>query len=95
MGGVGLIGALLSEQPLNRWSQIHLVLWDVPDEFEQWSFLETVPKDIPVKLTEAVWALPGDWQEIAERMEILAGSGKPHGPRPQERMVFHWIDTDG
>ena len=95
VGGVGLIGALLSTQPLNRWSQIHLVLWDVPDEFNQWSVIETMPQDIPLKLTEAVWALPGDWQEIAERMETLAGSGKPHGPRPQERMVFHWTDTDG
>ena len=95
VGGVGLIGSLLSEHPLNRWSQIHLVLWDVPNEFKKWAFMETVPEDIPVKLTEAVWALPGDWQEIAERMETLAGRGKPHGPRPQERMVFHWLNTDG
>ena len=92
IGGVGLIGALLNERPLNRWSQIHWVLWDVPDEFEKWSFMETLPEDIPVKLTEAVWALPGDWQEITGQMEILAGSGKPHGPRPPERMVFHWLD---
>ena len=95
VGGVGLIGSLLSDQPLNRWSEIHLVLWDVPDEFKKWSFAETLPEDIPVEITEAVWALPGDWQEIAERMETLAGSGKPHGPRPQERMVFHWLDADG
>ena len=95
IGGIGLIGALLSDQPLNRWSQIHLVLWDVPDEFKKWSFMETVPEDIPVEQTEAVWALPGDWQEIDERMKTLAGSGQPHGPRPQERMVFHWLDTDG
>lgn len=94
VGGVGLIGSLLRDQPLNRWSQIHLMLWDVPDNFKKWAFMETVPEDIPVELTEAVWALPGDWQEIAERMETLTGSGKPHGPRPQERMVFHWLDTD-
>lgn len=95
VGGVGLIGSLLSDQPLNRWSEIHLVLWDVPNEFKKWAFMKTVPEDTPVELTEAVWTLPGDWQEIAERMEILAGNGKPHGPRPQERMVFHWLDTGG
>ena len=95
VGGVGLIGSLLSDQPLNQWSQIHLVLWDVPDNFKKWAFMETVPEDIPVELTEAVWALPGDWQEIAERMETLAGSRKPHGPRPQERMAFHWLNADG
>ncbi|MEM8502230.1 MAG: Uma2 family endonuclease [Cyanobacteria bacterium P01_D01_bin.1] len=94
VGGVGVIGALLSEQPLNRWSQIHLVLWDIPDEFKKWSFMQTLPDDIPVELTEAVWALPGEWQEIADRMEVLAGTGKPHGPRPQERMVFHWIESE-
>lgn len=95
VGRVGLIGSLLSDQLLGRWFQVHLVLWDVPNEFKKWSFAETLPEDIPVELTEAVWALPGDWQEISERMETLAGSGKPHGPKPQERMVFHWLNTDG
>lgn len=94
VGGVGLIGALARQKPLNRWSQIHLVLWDVPDEFKKWAFMQTLPENIPVEMTEAVWALPGDWQEIAERIEVLAGEGEPHGPRPQERMVFHWLDSD-
>ena len=93
VGGVGIIGSLLRDPPLNRWSQIHLVLWDVPDEFKKCAFMETVLEDIPVELTEAVWALPGDWQEIAERMKTLSGSGKPHGPRPQERMRLHWIES--
>lgn len=92
VGGVGVIGALTNQQPLNRWSQLHLVLWDVPDEFKKWSFTETLPDDIPIELTEAVWALPGDWQEIEEKLEVLAGNGKPHGPRPRERMVFHWLE---
>ena len=95
VGGVGVIGALVSDEPLHRWSQIHLVLWDVPDDFKLWPFMHTLPEDIPVELTQAVWALPGDWQEIAERLEVLAGIGKPHGPRPKERMVFHWLDADG
>lgn len=93
VGGVGLIGSLLRGQTLNRWSQIRLVLWDVPDEFNIWAFTETVSEDIPVELIEAVWALPGAWEEIAGKMETLAGSRKPHGPRPQERTVFHWLST--
>ena len=93
VGGVGIIGDLVSDQPLSRWSRIHLIMWDVPDNFKQWSFTKTLPTDIPVELTEAVWALPGDWQKVTEQMKPLAGSGKPHGPRPQERMVFHWLKT--
>ena len=94
VGGVGVIGALVDDKPLNRWSQIHLVLWDVPDGFREWSIARSLPDEIPIELIQAVWALPGDWQEIAERMKVLAGDGQPHGPRPQERMVFRWINTD-
>ena len=94
VGGVGVIGALVDDRPLNRWSQVHLVLWDVPEVFKAWSIAQLLPDEIPVELTEAVWATPGDWQEITERMEVLAGDGQPHGPRPQERMVFHWLDSD-
>lgn len=93
-GGVGVIGAPLNEQPLNRWAQIHLVLRDVPNEVKEWSFMQTLPDNIPVELTEAVCALPGDWQEIAERMKVIAGSGKLHGPMPQEHMVFHWFGSE-
>ena len=52
-------------------------------------------EDIPMELTEAVWALPGDWQETTGKMYTLAGNGKSYGPRPQERMGFHLLDTDG
>ena len=57
--------------------------------------METVLEDIPMELTEAVWALPGDWQETTGKMYTLAGNGKSYGPRPQERMGFHLLDTDG
>ncbi|MEL6353545.1 MAG: Uma2 family endonuclease [Cyanobacteria bacterium J06627_28] len=94
VGGVGVIGALVNEQPINRWSEIRLVLWNVPDDFKGWSFTQTLSADMPVELIEAVWASPGDWIEIADQLEILAGEGKPRGPRPQERMTFRWLETD-
>ena len=95
VGGVGVIDALVDDRPLNRWSQVHLVLWGVPEEFKAWSIAQLLPDEIPVELTQAVWATPGDWQEITDRMEVLAGDGQPHGPRPQERMAFYWLDSDG
>ena len=95
VGGVGIIGALTSDTPLNRWSQVQLVLWNVPDEFKAWSISQSLPSEVPIELTEAVWATPGEWQEIVERMEVLAGSGQPHGPRPQERTTFHWLESIG
>lgn len=93
VGGIGVIGSLIGDQPLNRWSEIHLVLWDTPEEFKKWRIFEILPDNLPVKLTEAVWALPEDWQEISQRMQILEGTWGAYGPRPRERMIFHWKET--
>lgn len=93
VGGIGLIGSLIGDQPFNKWSEIHLVLWDTPKEFKTWRFFEILPDNLPVKLTEAVRALPGDWQEISQRMQILEGTWGAYGPRPQERMIFRWKET--
>ncbi|MEL6381961.1 MAG: hypothetical protein AAFQ89_05720 [Cyanobacteria bacterium J06626_18] len=90
IGGVGIIGSLVKDMPLNRWSQIHLVLWDVPQGAKIWQSWQIMPNDPPMNLTEAAWALPGEWQEIAERMQVPEGKGKPYGPRPQERWAFRW-----
>jgi hypothetical protein len=38
-------------------------------------------------------ALPGEWEEISQRMQVLEGEWQPCGPRPQERMVFHWKEA--
>lgn len=94
VGGIGVIGSLLNDQPLNTWSKIQLILWDVPEGFRKWQVWQTLPDSPPVELTEAVWALPGDRPEISQRMQILEGTQKPHGPRPQERMKFHWVEPD-
>ncbi len=50
--------------------------------------MQTLPDDIPIHLTKAVWALPGTWQEISEQMQVLEGQWESYGPRPQERMTF-------
>ncbi|MEL6137232.1 MAG: hypothetical protein AAFR42_07470 [Cyanobacteria bacterium J06628_6] len=80
--------------PLNRWSQIQLVVWDVPEGFNLWQFWQTLPQDLPFELTEVMRALPGEWQEIAERIQVLEGEWSGYGPRPQERMTLQWMDSD-
>ena len=40
------------------------------------------------ELTEAIRALPGEWQEISERMQVLEGEWSGYGPQPRERMAF-------
>ncbi|WP_031292189.1 Uma2 family endonuclease [Leptolyngbya sp. Heron Island J] len=94
VGGVGVIGALVEDRPLNRWSQIHLVIWDVPEDFNLWQFWQTLPQELPFELTEAVRALPGEWQEISGQMQVLEGDWHGYGPRPQERMTFRWIEPN-
>lgn len=94
VGGVGVIGSLVEDTPLNRWSQIHLVVWDVPDDFNVWQFRQTLPQELPIELTEAVRALPGEWQEISERMQVLEGDWRRYSPRPRERMAFQWVEPD-
>ncbi|PZO47433.1 MAG: hypothetical protein DCF15_19055 [Phormidesmis priestleyi] len=94
VGGVGVIGSLVSDQPLNQWSQIDLILWDVPKSFNTWRIFQSLPDDIPFELTEVARVLPGNWEEISQRMQVLEGTWGDHEPRPQKRMVFHWLDAD-
>ena len=37
IGGAGVISALRNKQPMNRGSQVELVLWAVPHSFNEWS----------------------------------------------------------
>lgn len=90
IGGIGVIGALVEDAPLDRWSQIQLVVWNVPEGGKLWEFWQTLPPDFPFELTEAMRALPGEWQEISERMQVLEGEWGGYGPRPRERMTFQW-----
>ncbi|MGK7887818.1 MAG: Uma2 family endonuclease [Leptolyngbyaceae cyanobacterium] len=90
VGGVGIIGSLVDPTPLHRWSEIHLILWDVPPTFKIWQVYSSLPDDLPIEITEAVWALLGTWQEIATRMQVLEGEWSNCGPRPRECMVFRY-----
>ena len=93
VGGIGIIGALVDPLPLNRWSDVHFIIWDVPETFDTWKFYRSLPKDLPISIdiTEAGWALPGVWQEISTRMQVLEGEWGVYGPRPRKRMRFRWI----
>ena len=42
--GVGVIGALVREEPLNVWSRIQLVMWDVPEAVKLWQLGLVVQK---------------------------------------------------
>ncbi|WP_163699590.1 hypothetical protein [Adonisia turfae] len=53
-----------------------------------------VTSDLPIELTEAIWALPGVWQEMSERMQVLEGQWEGYGPRPRERMRFRWVEDE-
>lgn len=88
--GVGVIGALVRDEPLNVWSRIQLVMWDVPEGMKLWQVGQTLPEKPAIELISAVRALLGEWEEISQRMQVLEGEWQPCGPRPQERMVFHW-----
>jgi predicted nucleotidyltransferase len=90
--GVGVMGALVRDEPLNVWSRIQLVVWDVPEEVQLWHLGQSLPEKPPIEVIAAVRALPGEWQEIAQQMQVLEGEWQPCGPRPQEHMMFYWKD---
>ena len=91
VGGVGVIGDLLKSRPLHVWSEIHLVLWDVP----QFGFGELRQHSaMPLRMMEVEWATPAEWQEICQQMVVLVGQW--HGqeqPRCQKRLQFHWLNS--
>ena len=64
----------------------------LPDEFS--SFPPLFSTLFPFDLTEATRALPGEWQEISERIQVLEGDWRGYGPRTRERMTFQWMDSD-
>jgi hypothetical protein len=64
--GVGVIGALVRDEPLDVWSRIQLVIWDVPEEIQLWHLGQSLPEKPPVEVIAAVRALPGEWEEISQ-----------------------------
>lgn len=88
--GIGVIGDLVEDRPLNRWSEIQLILWEIPEDFNLWACWQSLPQDIPIALIELVRELPGTWSDITERMVVLVGQWTGQTHRPQKRMQFRW-----
>ncbi len=91
VGGVGSIGDLQQSKPLNCWSKIHLVLWNVP---EQSSRLSLRPEtNLPVHVTDVAWATPAEWEMMNQNMRVLIGewNGQEH-PTPRKRALFYWVN---
>ena len=63
--------ALVRDEPLNVWSRIQLVIWDVPEDVQLWHLGQSLPGKPPVEVIAAVRALPGEWEEIAQQMQVL------------------------
>ena len=91
VGGVGVIGDLMRTQPLNFWSEIHLILWEVPEKFDKWGFWNSLPQTPRVRLTEVEYATKAEWQECQD-MTVLVGNWQGQQPRKRKRLQFNWLD---
>ncbi|MUG92769.1 hypothetical protein F7734_10030 [Scytonema sp. UIC 10036] len=92
VGGVGIIGDLIKDLPLNFWSEIHLVLWEVPEQFKKWRFLQGLPDNPRICLTEVERATPAQWQALCENMTVLVGQWQGiEQPRRRKKLQFYWL----
>jgi Uma2 family endonuclease len=91
VGGVGVIGDLLQSEPLGYWSELHFVLWDVPEQFSGANLRQI--EDVRVHITEVGWATPAVWQRMNQDMTVLLGEWqRQEFPRLQQRLRFKWLD---
>lgn len=94
VGGVGLIGNFLQSDPLNAWSELHLVLWDVPEQSKMPNPRQTLTDAPPTRITEVQRASPAEWQQICQGMTVLVGQWRrQEQPRPQKRLQFQWLPS--
>jgi hypothetical protein len=58
---LGVIGDLVKPEPLNFWSEITLVVWDVPERkgYEIYQDLSNLSKEPDINLVEADSKYPG------------------------------------
>lgn len=93
VNGIGVIGDLTQKQPLNFWSEIHLILWETPEKFDKWRFLQTLPEHPRVCLIEVEWATPAEWLSICQGMTVLIGQwfGQEQ-PKKRKNLQFYWLD---
>jgi hypothetical protein len=71
---VGVIGDLVHpESPWNFWSEISLVVWDVPKSVTLWDLGRDLGGEFEIDWVQPPWCTPAEWQQISADMEILAG----------------------
>jgi hypothetical protein len=86
-----VIGDLLQSKPLGYWSELHLVLWDVPEQFSGANLRQT--EDVRVHITEVGWATSAVWQRMHQEMTVLVGEWqRQEFPRLPKRLRFQWLD---
>jgi Putative restriction endonuclease len=92
IGGVGVIGDLLGESPLQYWSEVHLILWAVPDSVSGYRVNEV--DGVPVRMTAVRWASPAEWQLVQQAMTVLVGEWNGQElPELQRRLQFCWLEV--
>lgn len=75
VGGVGIIGDLIHpELPWNFWSQISLVLWDVPKNFDFWDAKLELDPEFEIVDIDLPWCIPAQWQQIVTEMDVVIGN---------------------
>jgi Uma2 family endonuclease len=91
IGGVGVIGDLLQPKPLTHWSELHLVLWDVPENFRGGYCRRS--EGVQVQVSQVEWATPAVWQHIKQNMTVLVGQWqRQEFPHLGKRLRFQWLD---
>lgn len=74
VGGVGVIGDLVHpESPWNFWSEISLVVWDVPKNVNLWALELDLDGEFEIDWVQPRWCTPAQWQQITTEMDVLAG----------------------
>ncbi|NES17869.1 MAG: hypothetical protein F6K41_02855, partial [Symploca sp. SIO3E6] len=92
IGGVGVIGDLVHpESPWNFWSEISLVVWDVPEKVSLWQLGQELGKGFQIDWIEPRWCTPAEWQQITSEMEVLAGDWEEsrHTPIRKRYQLFY------
>lgn len=90
--GVGVIGDLVhSESPLNFWSEITLVVWDVPRRVRLWEVLQNLDSEVEINLLDASSSTPAQWQQIKTEMVVIAGEWSGLVSEPvRKRLQLFW-----
>lgn len=95
VGGVGVVGDLLhSEMPWNCWSEISLVVWDVPKCLNLWDFQHNLGQEFELNWIQPPHCTPAEWQQITTEMRVLVGTWEASKFAPtRKRLQFRNATT--